>query len=114
MRILIASVHIDRANLSWLKDYNRSFLTPFEHYWCVRTLIQYVLLMTDTDRAEINAGLETRWKEIQADSGRAEWARRLRDLMRPGAPLPQADAASRKPRRKKRASSKTSSSDAPA
>jgi hypothetical protein len=82
MRILIALVHKDRANLSWLKDYNRSFISPFEHYWCIRTLLEYVPLMTDADRGEINQDLEARWKEIETDSGRAMSADHLRDLTR--------------------------------
>ena len=89
MRILIALIQKDPANLGWLIDFNRSFASPFEHYWCIRTLIEYASLMTDADRSEIYAGLETRWREIESDSGRVTSARRLRDLTRSHPPLPQ-------------------------
>ena len=84
MRILIAGVHRDPANLEWLLGYNRKFVSPFEHYWCIQTLIDYVPLMTEADRARVNADLNRHTRAIAADPGRVESARHLRNLTSPG------------------------------
>jgi hypothetical protein len=83
MRILIAYSHSSPANLKWLLDFNRDFQSPFEHFWCIQTLLNHVDMMGATQRARINSDLNARWKEISGDTGRVRLALRLRELTRP-------------------------------
>jgi hypothetical protein len=83
MRIIVARVHQDTANLGWLMDYSRTFLSPFEHFWCLQALIALVPDMSAADRRRVAADLEERWLEISSDPGRVRYARELRDLVDP-------------------------------
>jgi len=65
--------------LSWLLDYNRDFTTPFEHYWCLRTLTDLSPQMTVTQRRRMASDLAARWTEISGDPGRVDLASALRE-----------------------------------
>lgn len=111
MRIQIASAHKDAANLGWLLDFNRNFASPFEHYWCIRTLIDYAPLMTEAQRARVNADLTERWKMIASDPGRVSFASSLRELTTLSQPTAATPTAAARP---KAASSKVLTSRVPA
>lgn len=83
MRIAMASVDVSAANLPWLLGYNGTFRSPFEHYWCIRILTDYVPVMDEAQRARVNADLQARWAEIATDGGRVGIARSLLDLTSP-------------------------------
>ncbi|PIB90653.1 hypothetical protein CSW62_03155 [Caulobacter sp. FWC2] len=83
MRIMLASIAVNAANLTWLLGYNGTFRTPFEHYWCIRVLTDYVPAMDEAQRARVNADLGARWAEIATDRGRVAMARRLLDMTSP-------------------------------
>lgn len=81
MRILIASAHRTPANLPWLLDYNGNFVSPFEHFWCIQTLILHTDLMSQDQRARVAASLTSHWLAISADPGRIRAAQELRRLV---------------------------------
>jgi hypothetical protein len=95
MRILIAGVHRNPANLVWLLDYNGNFVSPFEHYWCIQTLIDYVPLMTNADRAQVSADLNRHARAIAADPGRAQSAQYLLSLTNSSPPSKPATRSAR-------------------
>jgi hypothetical protein len=77
MRIMIAKAHPDPANLPWLLAYNGAFASPFEHYWCILTLLDYQPLLSPADQVQIAADLNANWTAISADTGRNRFAQSL-------------------------------------
>jgi hypothetical protein len=78
MCLAIAYERVDHANLRWLLPMLDHFLSRFEHYWCIETMLRYVAGTPANQKAQIVDTLNRHWDEIQRDTGRVRYAEQLR------------------------------------
>jgi hypothetical protein len=78
MAIAIAMVRPDKVYVPSLIRMLDDYRSPFEHYDCIRTLLQYGPLLTAKDYGTILEILNKHWVQIRKDPGRIREAEILR------------------------------------
>jgi hypothetical protein len=78
MRLALAYARIELSNTPWLLQMLDDFRSPFEHYWCIQTLLRYVDAISPSEKEEIVEILNHHWNEIVDDKGRVVQAEELR------------------------------------
>jgi KAP family P-loop domain len=84
MCIAIARAQYEPTDTDWLLQMLDSFLSPFEHYWCIQTLSRYAGRISREQKTQIVEILDRHWTEIERDTLRYEPAKELLNSL-PGA-----------------------------
>jgi hypothetical protein len=78
MATAIAMAQRDSHYEAWLLKILDEYRSAFEHYVCIRALLDYLRMLSDEDCAFIVNSLDRHWADIQKDPGRIASAEDLR------------------------------------